>query len=438
MKLQVKPLKGDTFEVDYEPDTKVKELKEIIEKAKPEMPAAQLKLIYSGKILVDDSPMQEYGIKEGEFVVVMVQKAKPPAAAPADAAAPAPAPAAAPTPAVAPSPAPAPEGPAAGAPGGDAAMLAASAMPGMESTIANLCDMGFERPQVERCLRAAFGNPDRAVEYLMSGIPDGIGEDAPAAPPAPGGGGAPPGGGGGGAAPFPAMGGAFPAMPTGGGGGGGGAGAPLPPALAELRNSPQFAQLAQLVATNPQMLQQMLPALAASNPAAAQAVQENPEAFIRMLQEAGAGGAGGGGGGGGMGGMGGGAMPGGMPAGMGAQMAQLAQNPAMLQQIVSEIAQSDPELAAQIQADPEAFARTMQAMAAGGMPGMGGGGGGGGGGEGGPQVVRLTEEEGQAVQRLVDLTGMDRQRAAQAYLASDKNEELAANLLFDGFGAMDD
>merc|ERR1719273_991797 len=62
-----------------------------------------------------------------------------------------------------------------------------------------------------------------------------------------------------------------------------------------------------------------------------------------------------------------------------------------------------------------------------------------GGGAGGAQILRLTEEEMAAVDRLTEM-GFDRTEAAQAFLACDKNEALAANLLMDsadgfGFGA---
>jgi UV excision repair protein RAD23 len=57
--------------------------------------------------------------------------------------------------------------------------------------------------------------------------------------------------------------------------------------------------------------------------------------------------------------------------------------------------------------------------------------GGGAGGGDPPGVVRLTAEEMAAVDRLTAM-GFDRNSAAQAYLACDKNEELAANLLMDG------
>mmetsp|Transcript_14371 Transcript_14371/g.38023 ORF Transcript_14371/g.38023 Transcript_14371/m.38023 type:complete len:106 (+) Transcript_14371:1065-1382(+) len=57
--------------------------------------------------------------------------------------------------------------------------------------------------------------------------------------------------------------------------------------------------------------------------------------------------------------------------------------------------------------------------------------GGGGGPPPGAVQIRLTQEEGDAIDRLQQL-GFPREAAVQAYLAADKNEDLAANLLFDG------
>lgn len=37
-----------------------------------------------------------------------------------------------------------------------------------EKTIADLMEMGFPRDQVVKCLKAAFNNPARATEYLLS------------------------------------------------------------------------------------------------------------------------------------------------------------------------------------------------------------------------------------------------------------------------------
>lgn len=172
----------------------------------------------------------------------------------------------------------------------------------------------------------------------------------------------------------------------------------------------------------------MLPALAQSNPEILTAINENPDAFMQMLAESGVGGGAGGGAGAGAGmnmdGIG--ADP------QALQMfTALAQNPEMLQQVLPEIEQANPELAAALRENPQGVLRMMQMMQAqGGVPGMGGAGGPGG---AGPTVVRLTPEENEAVERLTQL-GFDRQTAAQAYLACDKDENLAANFLFENAG----
>ena len=136
-------------------------------------------LVHKGKVLTDDVTLAAAGVTEASFIVVMQQKPKapkpPPAPAPAPAAAPAttpqtPAapPATTPEPPAAPAPAPAPEG---GAPTPEAAASTLVAGAQLEETITNMMAMGFEREMCVKALRAAFNNPDRAVEYLLTGIP---------------------------------------------------------------------------------------------------------------------------------------------------------------------------------------------------------------------------------------------------------------------------
>lgn len=73
----------------------------------------------------------------------------------------------------------------------------------------------------------------------------------------------------------------------------------------------------------------------------------------------------------------------------------------------------------------------------GGDPSVGLGGGAGAGGHGGmgggqnpPGSIRVTQEEMDAINRLTQL-GFPKHRAAEAYFACDKNEEFAANYLFE-------
>lgn len=64
---------------------------------------------------------------------------------------------------------------------------------------------------------------------------------------------------------------------------------------------------------------------------------------------------------------------------------------------------------------------------AGGLPGMGGAGGG---RAAPPGAIRVTPEELAAIERLMAL-GFPKHKAAEAYFACDKNEEMAANYLFE-------
>mmetsp|Transcript_4858 Transcript_4858/g.10874 ORF Transcript_4858/g.10874 Transcript_4858/m.10874 type:complete len:456 (-) Transcript_4858:8-1375(-) len=425
MKLTVKTLKGSAFVVECEPSQTVLEVKGIIESTNADLPASSMKLIHSGKVLMDDPTIESYGIKQNGFLVVMVTKAKKAAAkapAPAETAkAPAPA-AAAPTTKTndetkasesATSAPPTDAATSAPAPAADASADSGPEVPA--EAVNSLTAMGFPEAEVRFCLRAANGNPDIAVEFLTNGIPPGLQPGEQNA--------------------------------SGSSSSSAGSGA----TLAALRSHPQFNDLRRLVQSNPAMLQTVLTQIGQQQPELLTEINANQEAFLQMMNEpisetsdaslpsssssqpesesavSGADT--------GMQG-----IPPGMMEGMAnpAQMAQLIQNmsPDELNQMSTMMGLSSEQLrsTAQMlgQIPPEQLQQyMMQAMQGGGGGSHGGMMGGGGGG--GPQVLRLTEEEMAAVNRLADM-GFDRTEAAQAYLACDKNESLAANLLMDSMG----
>lgn len=429
MKLSLKTVTGVSFHLELDESITIAETKGKIAEAQGEnFPKDRQVLIYKGQVLKDDTTLKDNSITEDGFMVVTVLKGKAaaPAAKPAatatttttsaekkeDAkpaaeakkdepmtpAAPAAKEAEPPTAGEAQAQAsPTPmetEGTTAaadetGSPASHYQSSASNLATGsaLESSINMICDMGFEKDLVIKAMRAAFNNPDRAVEYLMTGIP----EQPQAPPPQPGAGGdaAPPqaqaatGG-----TPPAATGGAAPAAPSptaaagagvgpntqplnmfpqgipgmGGQGGAGGEGSPgaaqAQSELSFLRNNPQFQALRQMVQANPQILQPMLQELGKQNPHLLQLINSNQGDFLRMLNEQ----------------------------------------------------SMDPAAAA--------------AGGAGGMPGM----------EGGmdmPQnVVSVTAEEKEAIDRL-EAMGFDRALCIEAFFACDKNEALAANYLLE-------
>ena len=425
---KLKTLKGDTFDLECAPDMLIGAVKEKAcadpNGAKNGWEAAGMKLIYQGKVLDDGKDLASYSISENDFMVVMYTKPKKPAAAasaPTAAAPAATAPAAATTTEAAPAPAAATEAapaPAAAspAPAPAAAQPAARQFsPEAQAAIDNLIEMGYGKDDVEAAMVAAFMNPDRAVQYLEEGLPDAGGDDA---------------------------------MEDEGDDAG-----PTPTTWPELVNNRQFQREIGAI-TDQGSLQAYLGQLASADPQKLSLIQANPQAFSQLLNAAAAARAGGGGGGGGAPapaaaplpfgaaappGGGGGGGGGGLPPGLQQMLAQnpqmlegLLQNPEMLAQLmqVPEVQQAmqNPEVMEQLGVSPE----MMQAMM-GGLMGGGGMGGGGGGGGVNPVLAQLTPEDEEAIERLMAL-GFPRPIVIQAFLACEKNENLAANFLFDQGG----
>ncbi|GLC44031.1 hypothetical protein PLESTB_000221600 [Pleodorina starrii] len=383
MKLTFRTIAGKSFNVEAEESLTIGALKDKVQETQPDCHREAMKLVYKGKVLDDGTTVGDNQITEQGFIVVFVQPKK--AEAPKPAAAPAPvatepaqaapsavpaaqtpaaqAPAPAPTPAAAPAPAPAAAE--AAAHPADAYTTAASGLlagSALETAVSNICEMGFPRDEVLRAMRAAFNNPDRAVEYLMTGIPANAGPPPPAAQPQaaprPAAAGAPPAAqapaaapgaapaadAGPTAQPFNMFGGPAPGAAVGGGE------ANLNPALAALRDNPAFGMLRAAVAQDPRSLVPLLQQLGRSHPELVQVINQNQQEFLRMLTEPGEG------------------------------------------------------------EEEDAMAALL------------------GGGDGGGMVVELSEEDEAAITRLAAL-GFDRNACLEAYLACDKNEEMAANFL---------
>ncbi|MED6143067.1 Ubiquitin receptor RAD23d, variant 2 [Stylosanthes scabra] len=384
MKINVKTLKGTHFRIEVEPQNTVADVKRNIEGAQGAdvYPASQQMLIHQGKVLKDDTTLEDNKVAENSFVVIMLSKSKvsssgtssasaasanqatqpasslPPASVPSSTSQP-------PTSTVGQGvsnleqiPVTNPASDTAGIYGQAASNLISGS--NLESTIQQILEMGggsWDRDTVIRALRAAFNNPERAIEYLYSGIPEQAEVPAVARSSAVG------------LAANPSVQ-AQPQQPQAQVAPSGGPNTnPLnlfPQGIPDmganenagdldfLRNSQQFQALRAMVQANPQILQPMLQELGRQNPHLMQLIQEHQADFLRLINE-----------------------------------------PDGEENLPSDLA---------------------AAM---------------------PQTITVTPEENEAIQRLQDM-GFDRDLVLEVFFACNKNEELAANYLLDHHNEFED
>lgn len=309
MFITVKNLQQQTIRIEFDENQTVLKLKEKIEaELGKDYPTLQQKLIYAGLILDDEKTVSSYNVDEKKFIVVMVKKsadapkqtatqaqpqtaseeksdskqqttpqqqtsttsgssgsantAQQQATPTKDEAATGPA-------SVTDSSNTAAAPPAAGSAEAESILLTGDAY---NKIIQNIMEMGYDRESVVRALDASFNNPDRAVEYLINGIPDSAFEDRAVA-----GGNAGSGTGGAGSEPSSESRNTSSRSNT-------ERGSDENP-LAFLRRQAQFQQMRSVIQQNPELLNAVLQQIGQTNPALLQLISENQEAFVNMLNE---------------------------------------------------------------------------------------------------------------------------------------------------------
>ncbi|XP_022215240.2 UV excision repair protein RAD23 homolog B [Drosophila obscura] len=254
MKLSIRTLDQRVITLEIDEGQSVLALKKKLV-GMPEVSQAveNIQLIYSGRILEDGLPLSEYKIAENKFLVLMGKQK------------------------VQQVPVPVPEKKAkkseetgsvprmATADGGSAATAAGSSgnpTPSVspnEEMVQHLMSMGYEEKQVRAALRASFNHPERAIEYLITGIPTQAANTA-----------------------TPTL--------TQGGGGASPSSVSVSPSVAEtavnlapLMSDPRFAQIREMIRQNPALLEAVLGQIRESNPDVFEAIRNNQGEFIDMM-----------------------------------------------------------------------------------------------------------------------------------------------------------
>ncbi|XP_048348238.1 UV excision repair protein RAD23 homolog A-like isoform X2 [Sphaerodactylus townsendi] len=121
-----------------------------------------------------------------------------------------------------------------------------------ETMLTEIMSMGYERERVVAALRASYNNPHRAVEYLLTGIPDSPEPES---------------------TPLQESQSQEQSAPEG------------ENPLEFLRDQPQFQNMRQVIQQNPALLPALLQQLGQENPQLLQQISQHQEQFIQMLNE---------------------------------------------------------------------------------------------------------------------------------------------------------
>lgn len=271
MKVTLRNVAGGAATKDVEPSNTVADLKDI---CATEYDRSSIRLCHKGKVLEDVKTFAELGFVDGEVIIITGRKAniqKPPQPMPVKVVE---------TPPQQPTPAPttSPTNPATSQPTPSSLPTPQPVGPQVDPGLVDMITaMGFEdRNQITLALRAAYMNADRAVEYLVSGIPSHImrqlQEDQPRVPqqqrqPV--------------QQPTRTV--ASDAAPTQSATGEGSS--DLRSALSAI---PQFDQIRALVQSNPSALPAVMQQLQQHHPQVFEQVQGRPQEFLQIMGEGGA------------------------------------------------------------------------------------------------------------------------------------------------------